>query len=544
MAVKIDRETLAITALVGAMMIYFLTKKEETPQETQDEENKTEVDELRSHLEQLEARYDALDNELERSLEHDLPQWVTKELNEIAQVTNQVGQNASGLDMGDEWWERHSSLEASCQEHLHAHGEEMEARERYKIQRDRQGTTAPQVTLVSNHFHAQQNVDRRTVHAVQNVDRRNFQATHKHIHMSVGALPTHDDDFVSGGPSGSAAVRDQQAHNTRTSTNRIENSRPAIVGKHPVIVAGWRDVQVLDPERLPQLAITAPADPFISPQNSFQSAPKEGRDNVDNPPAEVQNQVALLQPVGRKTEQNFNSQVMDDEVPTQTHLTAGQAQLREFQVTMAQMDGLIDALRDTAKTGGEGPYKLQLRKIKTLISGHDQKYYSQGLFSSEYGRRRDVWNQRLHELDSKKGSIERRQSGSVHRLDAAESRRKREQQRKDTRSAERQLGMEKRRGKSGSEGSYRPTSRSISDVSSPVRVRKTSAEREAAYLARTHPSLTRSRSGSPGMLELPPPSRSVTPSDFDDFTQGTMEGGSSPLMDLTGRSIGRSTGGV
>ena len=283
------------------------------------------------------------------------------------------------------------------------------------------------------------------------------------------------------------------------------------------------------------IAITAPADPFISPQNSFQSAPKEGRDNVDNPPAEVQNQVALLQPVGRKTEQNFNSQVMDDKVSTGTHLTAGQAQLREFQVTMAQMDGLIDALRDTAKTGGEGPYKLQLRKIKTLISGHDQKYYSQGLFSSEYGRRRDVWNQRLHELDSKKGSIERRQSGSVHRLDAAESRRKREQQRKDTRSAERQLGMEKRRGKSGSEGSYRPTSRSISDVSSPARVRKTSEERIALYEARTH---TRSRSP-----EVPP-SRSVTPSDFDDFTQGTMEGGSSPLMDLTGRSIGRSTGGV
>ena len=494
MAVKIDRETLAITALVGAMMIYLFSKKDETQQEIEDDTNKTEVDELRSHLEQLEARYDALDNELQRSLEHDLPQWVTKELNEIARDTNQVGNNASGLDMGDEWWERHASLEASCQEHLRAHGEELEARDRYKIQRDRQGTTRPQVTLVSNHLYAQQNVDRRTVHNVRNLDNRTFQAAHKHIHMSVGALPTHDNDFVSGGPSGSAAVRDRQAHNTRTSTNRIENRRPAIVGKTPVIVAGWRDVQVLDPEHVPQLAITAPDDPFISPQNTFQSAPKEGRDNVDNPPGEVQNQVALLQPIGQATEENFNEEVMGNEVPTETHLTAGQVQLREFQVVMAQMDGLIDALRDTAKTSGDGPYKLQLRKIKTLMSGHDQKYYSQGLFSSEYGRRRDVWNQRLRELDSKKGSIERRQSGSVHRLDAAESRRKREQQRKDTRSAERDKSI----------GKFR---------------KKTSAEREVEYLNRPHPSLTRSPSRSPS---------------FDDFTQGGTEGAEDRVVEFIG----------
>jgi hypothetical protein len=315
-------------------------------------------------------------------------------------------------------------------------------------------------------------------------DNRTFQAAHKHIHMSVGALPTHDNDFVSGGPSGSAAVRDRQAHNTRTSTNRIENRRPAIVGKTPVIVAGWQDVTLLDTQRRPQLAITGPDDPFISPQNSFQSAPQEGRDNEDEPPGEVQNQVALLQPIGQETEQNFNEQVMGDSVPTETHLTSGQVQLREFQSIMAQMDGLLDSLRDTEKTSGKGPYRLQLRKIKTLIGGHDQKYYS-GMFSSEYGRRRDVWNQRLHEMDKRQGSIERRQSGSVHKLSSAESRRKREQDRKETRSAERVKSLGKLR-------------------------KKTSAERELEYLNRPHPSLTRSRS----------PSTARSQESYDDFTQG------------------------
>ena len=310
MAVKVDRETLAITALVGAMMLYLFTKKDASQQEIEDDTNKTEIDELASALEQLEVRYDALDSELERSSEHDLPQWVTKELNEIAQSVNQLSQNAQGVDVGEPWWERHAALEQSCADHLRARSEELEVRSRYNVQRDRQGTTRPQVTLVSNHFHAQQNVDRRTVHNVRMEDNRSFQAAHKHIHMSVNALPTHDDDFVTGGPSGSAAVRDQQAHNTRTSTNRIENSRPAIVGKTPVIVAGWRDVTVLDTERRPQLAITGPADPFISPQNTFQPAPQEGRDNEDKPPGEVQNQVALLQPIGQATQENFNEEVM------------------------------------------------------------------------------------------------------------------------------------------------------------------------------------------------------------------------------------------
>ena len=524
MAVKIDKETLAITALVGAMMIYLFTKKEETQTEIENDTNKTEVDELSSHLEQLESRYDALDSELARSSEHELPQWVTEELNAIARDVNQLTQNAKSVNVGESWWERHAQLEASVGEHLRARGEELEVRDRFQVQRDRQGTTRPHVTFVSNHHFAQQNVDRRSVHAVQNVDNRTFQAAHKHIHMSVNALPTHDNDFVTGGPSGSAAVRDQQAHNTRTSTNRIENRRPAIVGKTPVIVAGWRDVTDLDSVGHTQLAITGPADPFISPQNTFQSAPKEGRDNEDRPPAEVQNQVALLQPIGQRTEENFNTEVMGNEVSTETHLTAGQVQLREFQTIMAQMDGLLDSLRDTEKQGGkkQGPYKLQLRKIKALISAHDQKYYT-SLFSSEYGRRRDAWNQRLHEIASRQGSIERRQSGSVHRLDSAESRRKREQSIKDTRSAERVKGMNRRR-----DPSHSPSH--SSDLGSPHRIRKTSAQREEEYLNRPHPSLTRSRSGSPESQES-----------YDDFTQG---GPASPTIDLTGRSSSRSTGGI
>ena len=107
------------------------------------------------------------------------------------------------------------------------------------------------------------------------------------------------------------------------------------------------------------------------------------------------------------------------------------------------------------------------------------------MFSSEYGRRRDVWNQRLHEMGQRQGSIERRQSGSVHKLSSAESRRKREQDRKETRSAERVKSLGKLR-------------------------KKTSAERELEYLNRPHPSLTRSRS----------PSTARSQESYDDFTQG------------------------
>ena len=512
MAVKIDRETLAITALVGAMVIYLFTKKDATQQQLEDDTSKTEVDELRSHLEQLEGRYDALDGELERSSpDHELPQWVSVELNEIARDVNQLGRNASGVEVGEGWWERHSQLEASCGDHLRAHGEEMEIRGRFKAQNDRQGTTRPHVTLVSNHLYAQQNVDRRTVHAVKMEDNRTFQAAHRHIHMSVNALPTGDHEFMSGGPSGSAAIRDQQAHNTRTSTNAIENKRP-------VIVAEWGDVTLLETERRsndplaitgPQarqpLAITASPDPFISPQNSFESAPKEGRDNEDKPPGEVQNQVALLQPISRDTEQNFNTEVMDDEVPKTTHLAQGQLQLREFEIIMAQMDGLIDALRDSDETSGTG-YTVQRRKIKALISAHDQKYYS-GMFSSEYGRRRDNWNGRLKKIDRRGKSIERRHSGSVHRLSAAESRRKREGERKATRSSERVLSMDKRR--KTSPPSY-STDSDFPRLGGPEEVTQLNIHGPPSPLY--HPSLTRSRS----------PSTS-----YDDFTQG-----------------GRSTGGI
>ena len=57
MAVKIDRETLAITTLVGAMMIYFFTRKApETLQEEGDRREDEECNELEQALNAVTAK--------------------------------------------------------------------------------------------------------------------------------------------------------------------------------------------------------------------------------------------------------------------------------------------------------------------------------------------------------------------------------------------------------------------------------------------------------------------------------------------------------
>ena len=402
MAVKIDRETLAITALVGAMMIYLFSKKETTQQESADEEARAEIGELVSHLTELEGRYDGLHEELERTTsDTPLPGWVKDELNAIAKSLHQLADNAEYVDVDPNWWERHEQLRASVGDYLRRHGEEIDLRARFKAHNDRQGTAPQHVTLVQNNMHAHHNVDRRTVHAVKMEDNRTFQATtHKHVHMSMSALPTRDDEFTSAGPSGNAAIRDQQASNTITSTNAIENNRPLIVAK-------WGDVQLLPGgAREEPLMITQSPDEFISraqhrePMSvDFKSAPVQKDDNHDKPPGEVVNQVVTYRAIGQNTTENFNEELEGQTVHV-PQLSEGQQLHRDFQTNLSVMDGLIDAHRDSDPRN-EG-YARQRSKIKALISRYDQNYYS-GLFSSEYGQRRDIWAGRLKKIDKQSG---------------------------------------------------------------------------------------------------------------------------------------------
>ena len=67
MAVKIDRETFAISALVGAMMLYFFTRKAESPEEIEARDRREEANELVGAVQTVADRFDGLQNSLEKT---------------------------------------------------------------------------------------------------------------------------------------------------------------------------------------------------------------------------------------------------------------------------------------------------------------------------------------------------------------------------------------------------------------------------------------------------------------------------------------------
>ena len=371
MAVKLDRETLAITALVGAMLIYFFSgkdPKDDDPEQKKGEDAALLVAELENHLRELEGQLDDLHDELERNTpEQELPGWVREKLNEMARTVHQLGINAQNTKVGQEWWERLEHLRETCSDYLRAHGDEMEMRERFRVQKDRQGTAKQHITMVQNHMHATQNVDRRTQKYLKMVDERTFQqANFSHFEMrdaQMGArVPPHlraTHEFEVAGPSGSAAIRDQQRSNTATSTNALEKTRPHIV-------AQWGDVSVIQEEPSgPRGALVRPKPKFHPPMardvleegeiplliTNFESAPPEGADNHDDPPAEPQNQLVVRMPMTVARTDNFDSE-SDGTMVSVPQLTKGQLEMRQFKNIMAQVDGLIDAL---SSMGNDAP---------------------------------------------------------------------------------------------------------------------------------------------------------------------------------------------
>ena len=486
MAVKLDRETLAITALVGAMLIFFFSgsDKDDDPEQKKGEDAALQVAELENHLRELEGQLDDLHEELERNTpEIELPRWVREKLNEMAKTVHQLGLNAQNTKVGETWFERLEHLRETCSDYLRAHGDEMEMRERFRVQKDRQGTAPQHITMVQNHMHATQNVDRRTQKYLKMVDERTFQQANfsrfemRDAQMGARVQPhlraTHE--FEAAGPSGSAAIRDQQRSNTATSTNALEKTRPHIV-------AQWGDVSVIqeDPSG-PRGALVRPKPKFHPPMTrpdvlrlakdiartenlrtrgerqplmleegeipllitNFESAPAEGADNHDDPPAVPQNQLVVRMPMTVARTDNFNSE-SDGTMVSVPQLTKGQLEMRQFKTIMAQVDGLIDAL---AGMGNDAPgFRAAGLKIKGLISQHD-KAYGDTVHASDYGLRRDVWAGRLAKIQARDKGIEREKSGG---LDANEQRRKREESKLKLRKRQRDEAMARSRTRSRS----------------------------------------------------------------------------------------------
>ena len=427
MAVKIDRETLAITTLVGAMMIYFFTRKApETLQEQNDRQEDEECNELEQALNDVTAQYDALREPLYGvSSDTPLEGWISDELNEILRTCHQLRLNAQeNTKLVEEWWTRLEQVVHGAEGHLRSYGASVREKEAFESH-DRQGTTKVHQTLhVTKNVLYQQNVDRRSISLHREVDNRKFaQINQRVLHMPQGVTPTGPEGFLASGMSGNAAIRDSQQHNSLTTTNVVEQNRPRIVGRAPflsplmiqpvvlrndVVRGGSGQLRI---ESAPDmLAIEAPGE------DSMDSAPAEVSDNRDKPPAVLNNQIVVHAGLQANTiEESFDeegdgSPVVGDNDPLGDN---------SFDKLVSEMDGLIDAY---AAVGHDqrlkAPYTGQKAAIEALMKLHDGKF-NEGPHASKYLIARQRWFSRMKQIKTDDGGIERKMKQT---LTAAEQR--------------------------------------------------------------------------------------------------------------------------
>jgi len=399
MAVKIDRETLAISTLVGAMMIYFFTRKEESEEDVETRRNNEEANELEQGLNQLTAQYDALRDELYgRSPHRDLDLWVREELNDILKTANQYRQNAAGnTALVEQWFTRLDEIAHAAQGHLRQYAEAQLEKEAYEAH-DRQGTTHQTLNLtkIQNTLNMH-NIDRRTAQQVHNVDNRKFAQIDQRIeHHPHRVEPLAQDAFATGGVSGSAAVRDMQQLNSDTTTNAIEARRPGLPGKgtaHQPI----QQAILLEADETMRL-LEAP-----STTDNMNSAPAPNNDNKDKPPAQKDAQVM----VHNSLQAPVKSDSFNEETAVQETLTSDDPLWGvEFRHKISTVDGLIDSYESvplSSKTKGE--YVSQKNAIEALFLEYDREF-NEGPHADQYYTARQRWVSRMADIKAEvEGSV-------------------------------------------------------------------------------------------------------------------------------------------
>ena len=90
---KLDNETLAISALVLALLLYYATRKVKTPEEIKRDDDHGRWKIILKNLKTLEEAYDRHPELKERSVEQELPTWILEELNQMAKDLHAMRRN-------------------------------------------------------------------------------------------------------------------------------------------------------------------------------------------------------------------------------------------------------------------------------------------------------------------------------------------------------------------------------------------------------------------------------------------------------------------
>ena len=177
---RIDNETLALTVVVGAGLLYYFTRDLETLQEQSDRRNNDRKGIAVKNLDTLEHRYDDL--ELANvNPEKPLLPLIESQLNSICEDTLRLQSGSNDIQgMKEDFFQHTSYLIRSCREHLENSAAAQAERDE---QRDQAKDTCPtqniavsnRTTHVHNHFNDRRQVHQHQLTQVHNDDRNILQ---------------------------------------------------------------------------------------------------------------------------------------------------------------------------------------------------------------------------------------------------------------------------------------------------------------------------------------------------------------------------------
>ena len=196
---RIDNETLAITVLIGAGLLYYFTRDAETLEEQNDRRNGDRKAIAEVNLDTLEHRYDDLnlnDVDPEKPLLNVLESQLTQICEDTLRLQSE-SQDIKGL--GDNFFEHTSYLIRSCRDHLEKDAKAKADREEHLAEAS--GVCATQniavrndCSVVHNHFNDQRQVNQHQLNNVLN-DARNILRQQQFIDVGGQHFQQHNTEM-------------------------------------------------------------------------------------------------------------------------------------------------------------------------------------------------------------------------------------------------------------------------------------------------------------------------------------------------------------
>ena len=172
---KLDNETLAISAIVLALLLYYGTRTVKTGEEIKRDQDYGRFKIHLKNLQTLEDAFAALPDLERRSVEVPLPTWVEQELTQMARdlhtLTNELAELPAGI-VDQSVSDRVDHLMHSVQEHIKMYDDEVRDKERHQsVAVKVNAVSVTSNTLIHNQF------DQRS----QTLDKRRYSLQEKQI---------------------------------------------------------------------------------------------------------------------------------------------------------------------------------------------------------------------------------------------------------------------------------------------------------------------------------------------------------------------------